>query len=176
MGSYGKNRSIEETERKKDNQTVSIFWKKLLRHFDNSWHNHGRVCFHNVLFQRPEQVMFWWIGHVAKTSSHENIFFFFFFLKSGPIPASFSVYFRLFNMLQFKLKKRRWCAWESNPGRQDGRRERIHWATAAPLKILLLYVYKYLPISRQPRLWKLHTARAVSNGCVCKVAKYCSFV
>ena len=30
-------------------------------------------------------------------------------------------------------KKRRWCAWDSNPGRQDGRRERIHWATAAPL-------------------------------------------
>ena len=57
-----------------------------------------------------------------------NVFFF----KNGPIPASFSVYFRLFNMLQFKLKKRRWCAWESNPGRQDGRRERIHWATAAP--------------------------------------------
>ena len=26
------------------------------------------------------------------------------FLKNGPIPASFSVYFRLFNMLQFKLK------------------------------------------------------------------------
>ena len=48
------------------------------------------------------------------------------FLKKGPIPASFSVYFRLFNMLQFKLKKRRWCAWESNPGRQDGRRKRIH--------------------------------------------------
>ena len=27
-----------------------------------------------------------------------------FFLKNGPIPASFSVYFRLFNMLQFKFK------------------------------------------------------------------------
>ena len=27
------------------------------------------------------------------------------FKKNGPIPASFSVYFRLFNMLQFKLKK-----------------------------------------------------------------------
>ena len=29
-------------------------------------------------------------------------------------------------------KKHRWCAWESNPGRQDGRRKQIHWATAAP--------------------------------------------
>ena len=27
------------------------------------------------------------------------------FFKNGPIPASFSVYFRLFNTLQFKLKK-----------------------------------------------------------------------
>ena len=46
------------------------------------------------------------------------------FLKNGPIPASFSVYFRLFNMSQFKLKKRRWCAWESNPGgRLEGANE-----------------------------------------------------
>ena len=26
-----------------------------------------------------------------------------------------------------------WCAWNSNPGQQDGRRRRIHWAMAAPL-------------------------------------------
>ena len=56
--------------------------------------------------------------------------------KNGPIPASFSIYFRLFNTLQFKLKlkKHRWCAWDLNPGQQDGRQKRIHWATAAPLK------------------------------------------
>ena len=29
-------------------------------------------------------------------------------------------------------KKDRWCAWDSNSGRQDGRRGRIHWAMAAP--------------------------------------------
>ena len=28
--------------------------------------------------------------------------------------------------------KRRWCAWDSNPGQQDGSRRRIHWAMAAP--------------------------------------------
>ena len=33
-------------------------------------------------------------------------------------------------------KKRRWCAWESNPGRQDGRRKRIHSATATPPYII----------------------------------------
>ena len=63
---------------------------------------------------------------------------------NGPIPASFSIYFRLFNTLQFKLKlkKHRWCAWDLNPGRQDGRRKRIHWATAAPQRF---YTEKVLP-------------------------------
>ena len=28
--------------------------------------------------------------------------------------------------------KHRWCAWDPNPGWQDGRRKRIHWAMAAP--------------------------------------------
>ena len=27
--------------------------------------------------------------------------------------------------------KRRWCAWDSNPGWQNGRRRRIHWAMSA---------------------------------------------
>ena len=63
---------------------------------------------------------------------YKNTTYLHYFFLNGPIPASFSVYFRLFNTLQFKLKKCRWCAWESNPGRQDGRRERIHWAMAAP--------------------------------------------
>ena len=46
--------------------------------------------------------------------------------------ANTGLFFCLFSPFQFKLKKRRWCAWESNPGQQDGRHERIHWATAAP--------------------------------------------
>ena len=62
-----------------------------------------------------------------------------FFLKNGVIQASISVYFRLFNMSQLKFKikliKHRWCTWDSNPGRQDGRCRLIHWATAAPLSI-----------------------------------------
>ena len=32
-------------------------------------------------------------------------------------------------------KKRRWCAWDSNPGQQDGRRRRNHGAMAATPKI-----------------------------------------
>ena len=62
------------------------------------------------------------------------------------------VYFRCFHIPiqmtniqfeQFKLKKRRWCAWDSNPGRHDGRRRRIHWAIAAPLVYQLLHVRSY---------------------------------
>ena len=52
---------------------------------------------------------------------------FYCFLKNGPIPASFSVYFCLFNMLQFKfkfkLKKHTWCSWDLNPRGQNGRRK-----------------------------------------------------
>ena len=47
------------------------------------------------------------------------------------------VYFRSFHipiqMTNINWKKHRWCAWDSNPGRQNGRRRRIHWAMAAPL-------------------------------------------
>ena len=39
------------------------------------------------------------------------------------------VYFRLFNMTK-NDKKLRWCAWDSNPGRQDDRRRQIHGAMA----------------------------------------------
>ena len=49
-------------------------------------------------------------------------------------PGPFLVYFRLFHMTQINLlnwKKRRWCAWDSNPGREDGRCRQIHWAMVA---------------------------------------------
>ena len=74
-----------------------------------------------------------------------------FFLKMGQSRPLF-VYFRCFHIPiqmtniqfeQFKLKKRRWCAWDSNPGRHDGRRRRIHWAIAAPLVYQLLHVRSY---------------------------------
>ena len=31
----------------------------------------------------------------------------------------------------YQWLKHRWCAWDSNPGKQDGRRRWIHWAKAA---------------------------------------------
>ena len=52
-----------------------------------------------------------------------------FLKKIWPIPAFFCSYSCcLFNMSQ----KHRWCAWDSNPRWQNGRRRRIHWTSAAP--------------------------------------------
>ena len=62
---------------------------------------------------------------------------FFSFFKYGPIPASFSFIFVLssfqfhLQFQQYKLKKHVWCAWDSNPGEQDGRRRTNHGAMAA---------------------------------------------
>ena len=56
-----------------------------------------------------------------------------FFLKNGPIPASFC-FFPLFSHYNFNntnWKTRRWCAWDLNPGPQDGRRRWNHGAMAA---------------------------------------------
>ena len=63
------------------------------------------------------------------------------FFLNGPNPASFLFIFVLFSHRKDKystnltiLKKHWWHAWESKPGWHDGRRKRIHWAMAAPLK------------------------------------------
>ena len=54
------------------------------------------------------------------------------FFKYRPVPASFSFIFVLFTpQINYKLKKRSWSAWDSNPGPQDGRRRQNHGAMAA---------------------------------------------
>ena len=52
-------------------------------------------------------------------------------VKNGPIPASFNVYFRLFQILQFidNWWKDRFWAWDENTGQQNGRCSWIHWAS-----------------------------------------------
>ena len=57
------------------------------------------------------------------------------FFLNGPMPASFLMFIFVFSKWynsNLNWKKLRWCAWDSNPGRQDGRRRQIHWAMAAP--------------------------------------------
>ena len=58
------------------------------------------------------------------------------FLKHGPIAASFCL-FSFFSHYNFNTywNKHRWCAWDSNPGPQDGRRRLNHRAMAATLVI-----------------------------------------
>ena len=65
----------------------------------------------------------------------------FFYFLNGPNPTSFLFIFVLFshrmdkystNLTIIESQKHWWHASESNPGRQDGRRRRIHWAMAAP--------------------------------------------
>ena len=44
-----------------------------------------------------------------------------------------------------KMKKCRWCTWDSNPGRQDGRRRQIRWAMAAPLRCIITKLESHWP-------------------------------
>ena len=68
----------------------------------------------------------------------------FFFIKNEPIPASFWFIFVLFSLqFQYKLKKHRWCAWDSNPGTQDGRRRRNHGAMAATQFFISLFPFLF---------------------------------
>ena len=59
------------------------------------------------------------------------------FLKKWPKPGLFLFIFVLFtfqfkwpiyNLNKINSKKHRWCAWDLNPGQQDGRRRQFHWA------------------------------------------------
>ena len=67
--------------------------------------------------------------------------------KNGPI---FLFIFVLFSLqFQYKLKKHRWCAWDSNPGPQDGRRRRNHGAmVATPNPNAILALNKWSKINK----------------------------
>ena len=60
-------------------------------------------------------------------------------------PGLFWFIFVLFtSQFQFKLKKRSCCAWDSNPGSQDDRRRRIHWAMVAAQRPLTDYFVQFV--------------------------------
>ena len=50
---------------------------------------------------------------------------------------TFQLKLQIYNLNFINWKKRRWCAWKSNLGQQDGRRRQIHWAMAAPIVTIL---------------------------------------
>ena len=68
-----------------------------------------------------------------------------FIFLNGPIPASFLFIF-VFSHYNFNTnwKKRRWCAWDSKPGPQDGRRRQNHRAMAATQQMSPLFLYNYI--------------------------------
>ena len=65
-----------------------------------------------------------------------------------------AIYFlkSLFIFVNLNWKKHRWCALDLNPGRHDGRRRWIHWATAAPGHNIVWYLSRQFP----PKVLKLH--------------------
>ena len=70
----------------------------------------------------------------------------FFLKKYGPIPASFLFIFVLFtSQINYKLKKRRWSAWDSNLGPQDGRRRLNHGAMVATLSMEVRSIFEPSP-------------------------------
>ena len=83
-----------------------------------------------------------------------------FFLKMGqsrPLFQFIFVFSIWYNLnSNFNWKKRRWCAWDSNPGRQDGRRKWIHWAMAAPLYLFIfVFLNKHHYNYYNKYMWKM---------------------
>ena len=56
----------------------------------------------------------------------------------------------------YKLKKHRWCAWDSHLGPQDGRRKRNHGAISFK-RCLQTHTYMYLPSGAPPSNEELPT-------------------
>ena len=67
---------------------------------------------------------------------HMNVHKFHFINGSNPVPllfifVLFSTQLQMLCNIYCKWKKYWWCAWDLNPGLQDGSRRQIHWATVA---------------------------------------------
>ena len=79
------------------------------------------------------------------------------FFKNGPIPAFFLfifVFSTCYNLnSNLNWKKHRRYAWDSNLGWQDGRRERIHWAMAAPLNTTIFTTINVKKYPSRKRCW-----------------------
>ena len=100
-----------------------------------------------ILYHETEEELFVNVSLFRKLFFHSNysmthsfflsrlLTFYNFFKKNGPNLASFCLFsfFHTTRIAQISVSKRRWCAWDSNPGQQDCRHSRIHWAMAAPL-------------------------------------------
>ena len=103
-----KNRSLERTKRQ-NNYTINHQIGKLILK-SSQWH------------QTLEMATF------LKKWANPGLFLSIFVL------FTFQFKWQIYNLYNINWKKHSWCAWDLNPGWQDGRRRRIHWAMAAPQK------------------------------------------
>ena len=81
----------------------------------------------NILNSKHPIVMEWWVLL--------PVMFLICFVKNWSNPGLFLFIFIISTW--HNSKKRGWCAWDSNPGQQDGRCRQIHWAMAAALICLV---------------------------------------
>ena len=110
-----------------------IIWKVFLDYVQRGALLNIGVKTHNDLLP----AIFWFSYFACKQIGRTRRQSYLQLLKYRPIPASFCL-FSFFsnsndNLNNTNWKKRRWCAWDSNPGPQDGRRRWNHWAMAAQL-------------------------------------------
>ena len=76
---------------------------------------------------------------------------------------AFQLKWQVYNLNDINWKKHRWCAWDLNPGQQDWRRRRIHWAMAAPLFDSKIYQILYIAYYKKiVRLWTLFHNKRLS--------------
>ena len=81
------------------------------------------------------------------------------FLQNEPNRASFLFIFILFTWqiqqkFDYKWLNHRWCAWDSNPGGQNGRCREIHWAIEAPHILLLIPLWhSHIRTHQRRRCW-----------------------
>ena len=109
---------------------------------------------------------------VEDTDQCEEIHFILFLNR--PIPASFSVYFRLFNMLQFKFnfKLKKVCAWDSNPGSMmEGANEstelrrhpKFYTFLNGPISASFLFIFVFSTLHNSINWWKHNWCALDSN-------------
>ena len=117
-------------------------WTGNIRHVENSVQR--RSC--------------WKRGTGSETKKRQKVFFP--FLKMGqsrPLFLFIFVFSTCYNLnSNLNWKKHRWCAWDLNPGRQDGRRKWIHWAMAAPLYLFIfVFLNKHHYNYYNKYMWKM---------------------
>ena len=116
------------------------FWPPLMHHHIIVITTHTVLLSRSALrlVQSSTEIRFWFeptyerIPTTTTTMCNGNQTFKLTNVFYGPIPASFSFIFILFtSQINYKLKKRRWSAGDSNPGPKDVRRRWNHGAMAA---------------------------------------------